>query len=111
MAVAKSEQHGGKTGSGSASSHAAPPAGGGITHVDYTKCIWYEDLSTTLEQLSLDREALKMLNRLYMAEDEQKTEFLAFTAELKKKAADGSLRKPSNFVVTCVQNALDKLEL
>lgn len=80
-------------------------------HDDYQD-LWLRDTDCSkefgylLEELKLDKEARKALDRLY---DADVFSFKEFMTKLAGKAAERSLKKPSNFVITCTQNALTKL--
>ena len=81
------------------------------SHDDYQD-VWVQDTACAkefgylLEELKLDKEARRALDRLYDADVFTWKEFMT---KLAGKAAERSLKKPSNFVITCTQNALTKL--
>lgn len=56
-------------------------------------------------QLKLDSQAVKAIRRLALELPDQKQTFMAV---LEDKLDKGSLKKPSNFVITCVNNAFEK---
>ena len=80
-------------------------------HDDYQD-VWVQDAACAkefgylLDELKLDKEARRALDRLYDADVFTWKEFMT---KLAGKAAERSLKKPSNFVITCTQNALTKL--
>ena len=67
---------------------------------------WSEHIEI-MEAARIDAEAKKALKQLAKADWE---EFIAFMRKFKAKFEAEELRKPNNFVIICVRNALEKLE-
>ena len=67
---------------------------------------WSEHIEI-MEAARIDAEAKKALKQLAKADWE---EFIAFMKKFKAKFEAEELRKPNNFVIICVRNALEKLE-